>query len=208
MYRPPSSSVSEFNIKLSNILSKLNSYNQILLVGDFNIDIGNPASNTEITRFIDTMKTKLFMPLINSPTRITLTSGSTIDHIWSDDVNQVNESFSGILTSKITDHFTVLTKLKINYNRQEGVLKTFRDHSERVLSNFSYELQNFLPHFQEQYYLDLHHKVESLCSNLYNIYDRNCPIRKNNISNHGLLNLLNMGNTKHEMRDLANMGVI
>ena len=43
VYRPPSSSVSEFNIKLSNILSKLNSYNQILLVGDFNMDIGNPA---------------------------------------------------------------------------------------------------------------------------------------------------------------------
>ena len=71
MYRPPSSSVSEFNIKLSNILRKHNSYNQILLVGDFNIDIGNPAPNTETTRFIDTMKTKLFMPLINIPTRIT-----------------------------------------------------------------------------------------------------------------------------------------
>ena len=96
------------------------------------------------------MKTKLFMPLINSPTRITLTSGSTIYHIWSDDVNQVNESFSGILTSKITDHFTVFTKLNINYNRHERVLKTFRDHSERALSNFSIELQNFFPIFRNK----------------------------------------------------------
>ena len=154
------------------------------------------------------------MRLINSPTRITLTSGSTIDHIWSDDVSQVNEFFLGILTSKITDHFTVLTKLNITYNRRERVLKTFRDHSERALSNFSIELQNFLPHFQEQNYHDFHHKVELLCSNLYNIYDSNCPIRKKNISINRISkpwitnNLLSMVNTKHEMRDLANRGVI
>ena len=59
--------------------------------------------------YLDLLLSFSFRPLINMPNRITETSCTLIDNIFTNDLS--NEHFSGILYSDISDHLPVFTLL-------------------------------------------------------------------------------------------------
>ena len=74
------------------------------LMGDFNINLLDSSdNNTQL--FTDAMFNSNFYPLINKPTRITSSSASTIDHIWTNVTNTCINS--GIITHCVTDHLII-----------------------------------------------------------------------------------------------------
>ena len=212
VYRPPNASVQEFNVRMNELLGNLRSYDHILLIGDINIDIGNPTNVAN--DFINICLSHSFISLINSPTRVTNTCASVLDHIWSNNLYPPSEIFSGILTSEITDHYTTFMKMKISWNKTERVLKSFRDHSERSLNNLKFEIENFVFNFSSDNYHDLHHKVQSFSDHMYDIYNRCCPIRTKCISENRQRkpwishNLIDMINTKHQLNKMKQQGMV
>jgi exonuclease III len=106
IYRPPNTNINDFNINLEKILSSLNDTKKACyLCGDFNINLLNIDTHHYTNDFLNTMSTALFRPLIHVPTRITSTSSSLIDNIFTNSLN-FNES-AGLLLSDISDHLPI-----------------------------------------------------------------------------------------------------
>ena len=103
IYRPPvSENIPEFIVTLNEILAALHSSMPVYVVGDINIDIlqeGGVQSD-----FVEMMRTQSLVPLVTIPTRVTESSATLLDHIWS---NQLHESNTGVLNLSITDHYLV-----------------------------------------------------------------------------------------------------
>ena len=79
IYKPPDTSVTEFNNSISSILSTISFENKLsYIMGDFNINILN--ENHQATNdFINLMNSNCLYPAISKPTRVTPTTATLID---------------------------------------------------------------------------------------------------------------------------------
>ena len=79
-------------------------------MGDFNVNLLNAETNSNISEFYDNLWSHCFAPCILQPTRLTKNSKTLIDNIF---LNSIEfEIFSGNLTSLISDHLPQLLMLK------------------------------------------------------------------------------------------------
>ena len=113
IYRAPKQnrfSNNQFKVQLKNALSTLNvSKNKAYIMGDLNYDLLQD-SHTFKDDFVDIMYDRSFYPIINKPTRITQSSSTCTDHIWTN-IHDKNIS-SAIITHKIADHLPVIQSTK------------------------------------------------------------------------------------------------
>ena len=91
IYRHPHMQHSVFNDEYLNPLSeKLISHNkQVILLGDFNIDILECDSNKNVSDFLDITYSTNLVPSSTSPTRLTSRSQTLIDKIFINIINDV-----------------------------------------------------------------------------------------------------------------------
>ena len=107
IYRPPNTDMKLFNDHLQEILSTINSENKITYyLGDFNINILNIDNHTETHDFTDAMFSYSLLPMITKPTRVTSTSATLIDNIFTSCIDN-NQVFNGILYCDVSDHFPI-----------------------------------------------------------------------------------------------------
>ena len=86
IYRPPNTDLINFNLDLEKLLSSLNNTRKVCyLCGDFNINLPNIDTHQYTNEYI--MSAVLFRPLIHVPTRITNTSSSLIDNLFTNSLN-------------------------------------------------------------------------------------------------------------------------
>uniref|UniRef100_A0A672J846 Reverse transcriptase domain-containing protein n=1 Tax=Salarias fasciatus TaxID=181472 RepID=A0A672J846_SALFA len=139
IYRPPSSDVN-FYISFKEILRALNTLGkEVIVLGDFNInwtDKNNRKKLKEITSRYN------FEQLINGPTRVTKTTKTQIDLIFSNKPDRIIKSF--IFVTGMSDHNLVLIARKLNKNRF-----SFRKNEEvfygipiKDWPRFDHDLQN------------------------------------------------------------------
>jgi exonuclease III len=130
IYRCPGANPESFNQKLQSTLSTLHSENkEIIHMGDYNLNLLNSDTHLPTSEFTDINFSQSLFPVINKPTRITNSSATLIDNIFSS-INFTTNSQSGILMWDISDHFPVfLIKNneittdgpKYRYKRSQGV---------------------------------------------------------------------------------------
>ena len=77
----------------------------IILLGDVNINLLNHASHSDTGIYLDTLLQNGFLPLVSLPTRISNNSATLIDHI-STNINDRNLDTS-IIVSDVSDHLAV-----------------------------------------------------------------------------------------------------
>ena len=123
VYRHPSMSISLFNSEfLKPLLHKISSEKkQILLLGDFNIDLLKCDDRPEIASFMDILGSHLILPQILLPTRVTEHSKTLIDNILSSPTD--SGTISGNLCYAISDHlpqFCLFPKLEFSEAREDG----------------------------------------------------------------------------------------
>ena len=117
IYRPPKGldkkpNVNFFMSYLKKCLEIVNkSKKPCIIQGDQNFNLID-TDNDDVNNFVDIMFDNLFFSHINKPTRITRTTATCIDHIWSNVYD--HDIFSGIITEKIADHMTTFQFSKIN----------------------------------------------------------------------------------------------
>ena len=91
---------------MDNLLTKINSENKIgYIAGDFNINILKSDTHAGTGNFVDCLFSNLFLPTINRPTRITDSSITLVDNIFTN-APLVNP-LSCVLYSDISDHLHV-----------------------------------------------------------------------------------------------------
>ena len=98
IYRPPSANAILFINKLSELLSIIsgNGCDEIILCGDFNLDILNYDNNENTLNLLNSLSSQSLIPIITKPYRITNQTATLIDNIF---INQPNGFVSGILIS-------------------------------------------------------------------------------------------------------------
>ena len=151
LYRPPCNNINDFVDHLDEALDKICGENKhCYLMGDYNINLVNyddslqvnesaSASSNNIDsnhnntqnkdKLLNTFSSYALFPCINKPTRITATSATLIDNIFSNTFNKSNNS--GILYHDVSDHlpvFTITAKLLFK-TRHKPIEITYRKES-------------------------------------------------------------------------------
>ena len=143
IYRSPSfPSIQDFNDTLSQLLDRITLENKnIILTGDINIDLLKSNSNRLATNYLDMMMSHNLIPCITLPTRITQSTASLIDHIFTNVIPK--NSTAGTLISDITDHFSNFILIDISKQKlSHPKFVSYRKINEKTLKSLNEALDN------------------------------------------------------------------
>ena len=87
------------------------SLNKCFITGDFNYDL-SIQDNEHVCNFIKMMLEGHYFPVINKPTRITDSSATVLDHIWTNLHHQHIKS--GVILNPLSDHLPVYMCFNLN----------------------------------------------------------------------------------------------
>ena len=83
-------------------------------MGDFKIDLFKSEYCDYTNHFIKQLFTSSFFPLITKPTRITHHTATLIDNIFTNNLEELDESVNGIIFSDISDHLPIVHMFNTN----------------------------------------------------------------------------------------------
>ena len=87
IYRPPNTETDVFIETINTFIEKMKPENEYCyLMGDYNINILNVATQSATADFVDSMYSCGFFPLINRATRLTTSSATIIDNIFTNNL--------------------------------------------------------------------------------------------------------------------------
>jgi hypothetical protein len=201
IYRPPDRArLADFNIALYNdVLSLFRPTDQIILTGDFNIDLFQLDDHGRT--FVENLQSNSFLPVISKPTHVSDNRASLLDHLWT---NHLGRIISGVFDIDITDHKPIFAIFTFNM-RNEIIRKIFRDHSRQSLEVLKNKIESLSFNNQNGASTDFHAKVHSFQHKIYEIYDECCPIRSKTLSRNRYLKpyitdaIITSVNRKHEL---------
>ena len=138
IYRHPSMDLTDFNCNYLNQLLENISKEQksIFLLGDFNVNLLNYNEHNQTNKFLDSLASNTFMPLILQPIRITSHSNTLIDNIFSNVIDP--DIISGNLITTISDHlfqFAIIPNMFDNISGNKSNIYE-RDWSKFDRENF------------------------------------------------------------------------
>jgi hypothetical protein len=126
----------------SNLISSLlDSYSEVYLFGDFNINILKYTSCEQAKEFIDLLFSFGLLQVVTKPTRCTPNSAILIDHV----VSTPRSSFfeTAIITNKISDLFPIIHFLASPKQRTTHKAIVSRDFSTANCQRFKELLHGF-----------------------------------------------------------------
>ena len=179
IYRHPCMQQSEFiDEYLKPLSEKLISENkEVILLGDFNIDLLKCDSNKNVSNFLDIIYCTNLLPNIISPTRLTSRSQTLIDNIFSSVIN--DDCIAGNLISPISDHHAQFLII-LNYTTQN--LK--KDICKRNFKHFS--SKKFITDLEKVNWDDIlnvfegnvNKSFQNFSNKITDILDKHVPITK------------------------------
>ena len=203
VYNHPKHRVSDFtNNYITPLLDKLSNENRdIMIMGDFNINLitYNGDKNTGI--FLNTMFSQSFLPYITTPTRITRNTKTLIDNTYYN--KPLNKIISGNLSSIISDHlfqfsteplyFSQKLSKIINRQRYYKNFDKLKFKTDLVKINWDGFCLNSNPNDALAHFLKIIFEISMLHRKLSNIQNLNIKI------NHGLAELANSIRNKNKL---------
>ena len=126
----------------SNLISSLqDSYSEIYLFGDFNINVLKYATCEQAQEYVDLLFSFGLLQTVTKPTRCTLTSATLIDHVISTPKSSIFET--ALITNKISDHFPIIHFLDSLKHRPSHKTIVSRDFSAANCQRFKELLHGF-----------------------------------------------------------------
>ena len=178
IYRPPNSDINSFLELLESILSSIQtnfSEHKIYMVGDYNLDLFRLSESHPILNYFNCFTSMGFHPLIVRPTRVSNTSQTLIDQIWTNDTGA--EITSALLLTDISDHFPIICCRKSQIsevNKKCTVTYESRLRGRQCDEKF----RNYLLNHNWNPILDLNSAegiYDKFCFTLWNFYDLSYP---------------------------------
>ena len=144
-YRPPSSTV-DWISNMENTIEKAFLLNkEVILLGDFNFNL--LQSNTQSKTWVRTISSLHLNQIIDQPTRVTDTSETLIDHVYTNVPGNIIEHTVPHYT--ISDHYPVCVTRKLNNICESGPVHnsiSYRDTRHLNEEQFLLDMEN-LPWF-------------------------------------------------------------
>ena len=141
IYRPPNQDMDIFNEKISEMLETIRKEEKFCyLLGDCNINILNYESHRLTGDFVDLLSSYSFLPLITRPTRITASSATLIDNIFTNHIENLDHSTQGLLVTDVSDHYPIFHINNRSYIGESDIYVTKRIFSERNKQAFKIAL--------------------------------------------------------------------
>ena len=138
IYRPPDQS--NFYEKLPPVLENIwSTRKNILITGDFNSDLSPEHNNGNGKKLSNILKHFDLVNAIKKPTRVTMTTKTTLDLVIVNDITKVK--VSGVLDASIADHKLVYASLNLK-KRPPPQLTTVRNYKNLDINAFKRDIQN------------------------------------------------------------------
>ena len=183
VYRHPGSQYKEFEKKMCDIVAGLNrNKTNFVIMGDTNINLLKMNIVTDVTNYINNLQSAGCLSLVDRATRVvwrgTRWQTSCVSHIYTN-VN-IENTETNIITSAISDHFSVFTKLK--NMKSKHIPKTDVYTRKKILSqveitNFNNELQTKINNLNFDN-TNVHELAEQLVDIYKDLIDKYMPLRK------------------------------
>ena len=149
-----------------------------IIAGDFNVNLIYVANDANVNNFFAAFASAGFIPHISRPTRITSTSVSLLDNIWTNFVNNVDMIEAGLILNDLSDHLPVFSvipievKKALSSNSQEKILY-------RKINNFTILklVDNLSRENWDDFYnqSDINKKYEIFINKITRVFDMCCP---------------------------------
>ena len=124
IYRHPGANIEEFTKQVDDLIKKLQNRHQLYILGDMNIDFLKYNHHAQTEEYLDMLHSNNISPVITKPTRITNHTATLIDHIYT---NNTNQMISGIATVDISDHLPTFCIADIPLQKQK-FKRYYRDY--------------------------------------------------------------------------------
>ena len=120
VYRSPSRKAEAFNKLLESVLHKIERHSKkhCHIAGDFNMDLLKHDNVTDYQDLINIMVKHNFVQIVSRPTRITDTSATLIDHVYTNNLESTVNC--NILTTCLSDHLSTVTTLNLGNTRENN----------------------------------------------------------------------------------------
>ena len=106
-HRQPADDFKQYKIYLENSFNKMKNSNEaIYIVGYTNLNLIDNETNVKFKNYLNLLFKKIFIPVINKPTRVSRNNATITDHINTNHFLN-NGVHSGIVTTDISDHFPI-----------------------------------------------------------------------------------------------------
>jgi len=146
IYRPPRNNVEileTFRNEINMILSDFRNANDIILAGDFNMDLLKFRDNQHTNAFLEMMIANGCIPKITLPTRLGEFRDTLIDNMFIKISHNFSRTTSGILFHQISDHLPCFVFLDyLTFNKNIGQPQRVRQHNPHAYENFKTDLQS------------------------------------------------------------------
>ena len=145
IYRPPRETVENYTTfigELEEILSTtLRNNKEIIIAGDFNIDLLKIKNSAHVNSFFEMMITCGFLPKITFPTRITSHSSTLIDNCFVKLSFDFSHTTAGIFNYNISDHqpYFVILDYLTHIEENDRYIKTYKN-TPAAKQNFKNDL--------------------------------------------------------------------
>ena len=106
-------------------------------MGDFNINLLNYDHHMETHDYVDTMFSNSLIPQITKPTRLTPTTATLIDNIYSNDILGEYNQLHGIFYTDISDHLPIFRLTKLNNDIKDDVTIETRIYNDQTIALFN-----------------------------------------------------------------------
>jgi len=181
IYKHPAMPISIFNTEfLSPFLQYVSRENKTLvLLGDFNIDLLKHSTNREVSNFLDILGSHLIIPHVLLPTRITETSKTLIDNIFSTITG--SDCASGNLLHSVSDHLAqfLLISSGVKPINDESISRSYQQWSKFNHKNFMEDFRGLNWHeilkMRDQ---NIDVSFNCFSSKISELVDRHLPTRK------------------------------
>lgn len=201
IYRPPKSNLISFINEFSQTLSTIDSgTSDVIMTGDFNIDLLKMNENSTISDFFDNLIELNFLPKITFPTRFTEKRGTLIDNFYVKHSSPMSDSVSGIFINKFSDHQPYFTMLNTKYNSIPN------PRLIKVTKNSEEDIQHFLKDVEENIRVQNFEETPDLDPNInYNLLH---SILQNAKNKHMYSKLVKFRKHKHKKSAWITYGLI
>ena len=145
IYRPPkhdnnNTTIENFLNELTPVIFKMAKINtNIIITGDFNIDLLQMNERVKFQKYFDLFVTNGLFPLITLPTRTSKQSSTLIDQMFCK-VNRTGDVvYSGILKTDLSDHYPYFAILdickKVKYQPKYITLNAWNEEAYALFCN-------------------------------------------------------------------------
>ena len=172
VYRPPGGGIQGFSHEMAKVMTGLSGFDAYIM-GDFNVDLLKGETHGPTTEFMQGFMSRGYYPLISLPTRITDTTATLIDNIWTSNLRA--DMASGLVTVRLSDHLP--TYAFVGGNREGGIMGGTRGKrrqiNDRRIERFAQELKTW--YFDIEWALGVEGNVARFRNEFRDLYDTVFP---------------------------------